>query len=200
MRPPDALLIARPICHDAVFNRELLCISRRRHRRGQHPHRPLHREHRGFKHPRPNATRSRSCCCARSQWPRVTLSAPSMGGIPRPRAIRSPRSWRKGRTAFAGGGVRQAPRRHRPRRDRSRVANAALKLDMEVSGYDPYLSVDSAWNLFSKVEHVTDLNVLSPTCDYSHHHIHSTRRHSTIERRNVCEDEARHAHTEFCPA
>ena len=56
----------------------------------------------------------------------------------------------------------------------SRVANAALKLDMEVSGYDPYLSVDSAWNLSSKVEHVTDLNVLFRTCDYLTMHIHST--------------------------
>ena len=40
----------------------------------------------------------------------------------------------------------------------SRVANAALKLDMEVSGYDPYLSVDSAWALSGQVEHVTDLS------------------------------------------
>ena len=54
------------------------------------------------------------------------------------------------------------------------MANAALKLDMEVSGYDPYLSVDSAWNLSSKVEHVTDLNVLFRTCDYLTMHIHST--------------------------
>lgn len=43
-----------------------------------------------------------------------------------------------------------------------------------MSGYDPYLSVDSAWNLSSKVEHVTDLNVLFRTCDYLTMHIHST--------------------------
>ena len=48
----------------------------------------------------------------------------------------------------------------------SKVANAALRMDMEVSGYDPYLSVDSAWNLSSKVRHVTDLNDLYRTCDY----------------------------------
>ena len=31
---------------------------------------------------------------------------------------------------------------------------------MEVYGYDPYLSVDSAWNLSSKVHHITDLDEL----------------------------------------
>lgn len=56
----------------------------------------------------------------------------------------------------------------------SRVANAALQLDMEVSGYDPYLSVESAWNLSSKIEHVTDLDELFRTCDYLTMHIHST--------------------------
>ena len=56
----------------------------------------------------------------------------------------------------------------------SRVANAALKLDMEVSGYDPYLSVDSAWALSGQVEHVTDLSKLYANCDYLTIHIHST--------------------------
>ena len=56
----------------------------------------------------------------------------------------------------------------------SRVANAALRLDMEVSGYDPYLSVDSAWSLSGKVEHVKDLDKLYATCDYLTMHIHST--------------------------
>ncbi len=56
----------------------------------------------------------------------------------------------------------------------SRVANAALKLDMDVYGYDPYLSVDSAWNLSSKVHHITDLDVLYRTCDYFTMHIHYT--------------------------
>ncbi len=56
----------------------------------------------------------------------------------------------------------------------SRVANAALRLDMEVCGYDPYLSVDSAWNLSSKVQHVTDLDALFRSCDYITMHIHCT--------------------------
>ena len=56
----------------------------------------------------------------------------------------------------------------------SRVANAALRLDMDVAGYDPFLSVDSAWNLSGQVEHVRDLNVLYATCDYITMHIHLT--------------------------
>ena len=34
------------------------------------------------------------------------------------------------------------------------VANAALHLGMEVYGYDPYMSVDSAWNLSRHIHHV----------------------------------------------
>jgi D-3-phosphoglycerate dehydrogenase len=47
----------------------------------------------------------------------------------------------------------------------SKVAYVAQKLDMEVYGYDPYLSVASAWNLSSKVHRVTDLDVMLRTCD-----------------------------------
>ena len=56
----------------------------------------------------------------------------------------------------------------------SKVANAARQLDMEVYGYDPFLSVDAAWNLSSKIRHVTDLDALYRTCDYLTMHIHST--------------------------
>jgi len=34
-----------------------------------------------------------------------------------------------------------------------KVANAAVELGMEVFGYDPYLSVDAAWNLSRAVKH-----------------------------------------------
>ncbi|MBR4579101.1 MAG: phosphoglycerate dehydrogenase [Oscillospiraceae bacterium] len=57
----------------------------------------------------------------------------------------------------------------------SKVANAALKLDMEVYGYDPFLSVEAAWSLSSKVHHVTDLDTLYRTCDYFTMHIHATK-------------------------
>lgn len=53
----------------------------------------------------------------------------------------------------------------------ARVANAAIKLDMEVYGYDPYLSVDAAWNLSSKVHHVTDVDAIYRNCDYISIHV-----------------------------
>ena len=56
----------------------------------------------------------------------------------------------------------------------AKVANIAQKLDMEVYGYDPYLSVASAWNLSSKVKRVTDLDMMLRTCDYITMHIHYT--------------------------
>ncbi|WP_304975943.1 NAD(P)-dependent oxidoreductase, partial [uncultured Acetatifactor sp.] len=38
-----------------------------------------------------------------------------------------------------------------------KVANAAVALDMEVYGYDPYLSVNAAWSLSRAVHHVTNV-------------------------------------------
>ena len=46
------------------------------------------------------------------------------------------------------------------------VANAAVKLGMEVYGYDPFISVNSAWALSKWVKHVTNLNELLSECDY----------------------------------
>ncbi|MBR6233915.1 MAG: phosphoglycerate dehydrogenase [Erysipelotrichaceae bacterium] len=46
------------------------------------------------------------------------------------------------------------------------VANAAVKLGMEVYGYDPYISVNSAWSLSKWVKHVTDLGEVFKECDY----------------------------------
>ena len=46
------------------------------------------------------------------------------------------------------------------------VANAAVKLGMEVYGYDPYISVNSAWALSKWVKHVTNINELLSECDY----------------------------------
>ena len=37
------------------------------------------------------------------------------------------------------------------------VANAAISLGMEVYGYDPYLSVNAAWNLSSEVKHIVNV-------------------------------------------
>ncbi len=46
-----------------------------------------------------------------------------------------------------------------------RVANAAVNLGMEVYGYDPYVSVDAAWNLSRSIHHVLDVNDIYANCD-----------------------------------
>ncbi len=51
------------------------------------------------------------------------------------------------------------------------LANAATHLGMEVLGYDPYISIDSAWNLSSKVRHIRDINKLFEECDYISLHL-----------------------------
>lgn len=51
------------------------------------------------------------------------------------------------------------------------VANAAQSLGMAVYGYDPYLSVDAAWNLSRSVKHVTNIDDIYATCDYITLHV-----------------------------
>lgn len=46
------------------------------------------------------------------------------------------------------------------------VANTALSLGMEVIGYDPYLSVDAAWNLSRSAKKASDLKDIFSCCDY----------------------------------
>ena len=53
----------------------------------------------------------------------------------------------------------------------SRVANCAIALGMEVYGYDPYISIDAAWNLSSQVRHCVNLNDMLPLCDYITLHV-----------------------------
>lgn len=48
----------------------------------------------------------------------------------------------------------------------NKVANIALRLDMKVLGYDPYMSVDSAWALSRWVQHKTDLKSLYADSDF----------------------------------
>lgn len=48
----------------------------------------------------------------------------------------------------------------------ARVANAAIALGMEVVGYDPYLSVESALSMSRHVVRVNDLDTLIKTSDY----------------------------------
>ena len=51
------------------------------------------------------------------------------------------------------------------------VANAAVHLGMEVYGYDPYLSVDAAWNLNRSVKHIQDVNEIYRNCDFITIHV-----------------------------
>lgn len=46
-----------------------------------------------------------------------------------------------------------------------RVANAAKHLGMEVYGYDPYISVDAAWNLSRDIKHVLSVDEIFENCD-----------------------------------
>lgn len=51
------------------------------------------------------------------------------------------------------------------------VANAANALGMKVYGYDPYLSVKSAWNLTHNAVHIFDINEIFEKCDYITIHV-----------------------------
>lgn len=46
------------------------------------------------------------------------------------------------------------------------VANAANRLGMKVYGYDPFISVDNAWNLSRDVVHVKTREEIYTECDY----------------------------------
>ena len=52
-----------------------------------------------------------------------------------------------------------------------KVANAAVGLGMEVFGYDPYLSVDAAWNLDHAVKHCKNVEAIYRACDYITIHV-----------------------------
>ena len=52
-----------------------------------------------------------------------------------------------------------------------KVANAAIGLGMEVYGYDPYLSVDAAWNLDHSVKHCRNVEAIYSACDFITIHV-----------------------------
>ena len=54
------------------------------------------------------------------------------------------------------------------------VANAAVELGMNVVGYDPFLTVDSAWRLSSSVSHAKTLDEIYEASDYITLHIPAT--------------------------
>lgn len=52
-----------------------------------------------------------------------------------------------------------------------KVANTAKHLGMDVYGYDPYISVDAAWNLSRDVKHVVNVVDIYTECDYITIHV-----------------------------
>lgn len=54
------------------------------------------------------------------------------------------------------------------------VANAAIKLGMEVYGYDPYISVDAAWGMSKWVKNAQNMDTIFSECDYITLHAPST--------------------------
>lgn len=51
------------------------------------------------------------------------------------------------------------------------VANAAIALGMEVYGYDPYISVDTAWKLSREIKHIANVEDIFKECDYITLHV-----------------------------
>lgn len=54
------------------------------------------------------------------------------------------------------------------------VANAAMHLGMEVYGYDPYVSVDSAWRLSRNIHHAKTVDEVYKACEYISVHVPAT--------------------------
>ena len=52
-----------------------------------------------------------------------------------------------------------------------RVANTAVNFGMDVYGYDPYVSVDSAWHLSRKITHVIRIEDIFSECDFITIHV-----------------------------
>lgn len=51
------------------------------------------------------------------------------------------------------------------------VANAATHMGMEVYGYDPYISVNAAWNLSRSVKHISNVEEIYKECDFITIHV-----------------------------
>ena len=51
------------------------------------------------------------------------------------------------------------------------VANIAIRLGMEVLGYDPYVSVKSAWSLSKHVRHISNVEDIYKECDFITVHV-----------------------------
>ncbi|MGL6300016.1 3-phosphoglycerate dehydrogenase family protein [Streptococcus iniae] len=52
-----------------------------------------------------------------------------------------------------------------------RIANDAYRLGMTVLGYDPFVSIETAWNISSHVKRVNDIKEIFRECDYITIHV-----------------------------
>jgi len=55
------------------------------------------------------------------------------------------------------------------------VANATIKLGMDVYGYDPYISVNAAWGMSKWVKNAQNMDMIFSECDYITLHAPSTK-------------------------
>ncbi len=65
------------------------------------------------------------------------------------------------------------------------VANAGIRLGMEVFGFDPYVSVDAAWRLSRNIHHATTVDELYKNCDYITVHVPATENNRGMIDRNA---------------
>jgi len=56
------------------------------------------------------------------------------------------------------------------------VANVATHMGMEVYGYDPYVSVDAAWQLSRSIHHTTSVDEIYKNCDFITIHVPFTEK------------------------
>lgn len=74
------------------------------------------------------------------------------------------------------------------------VANTAKSLGMTVLGYDPYISVDAAWNLSRSIVHVNNINDIFAKADYITIHVplnDKTKHTINAENLALCKDGVR---------
>ncbi len=65
------------------------------------------------------------------------------------------------------------------------VANASIKLGMDVLGYDPYMSVRAAWGMSKWVRHADNIDILFSQSDYITLHAPSTKETKGIINRDT---------------
>ena len=166
---PDALLIRSADLHDMDFGRDLLCIGRAGAGVNNIPiDRCTEEGIAVFNSPGANADATKEMVI----FEMLLASRDMLGSIEWVKSIAGrgaeiPALVEKGKSAFAGpelcgkslgviglGAVGAL------------VANTALQLGMTVRGYDPYISIESAWRLSRNVIHVDYVEEIFRTCDY----------------------------------